>query len=311
MMLHRATINRRKGFTLAMVTSLMWAILPITLKSVLQRLDPITMTWYRFILAAVFFGIGQAFTRQSSFRVPAGRHLLLWLAAILGLIANHTIYVLGLSYLQPVAATVFIQLAPVFLLAGGLIVFREPFSRIQWLGLGVLLLGMALFFYPELSQIRSMTRQFMTGAALIILAALCWTLYALAQKQLLVSYTSRQIVAVIYISGAVLLYWGARPAAIMSLDGPRIGLVLFAGFNTVVAYGCFSEALDHWDASRVSAVLAVIPVMTLLLMLVAQQRFPGYVEPENLTWGKFAGAVIVVVGSMVCALARRRDQKSQ
>ena len=49
--------NSAKGLTLAMVTAIMWGILPLALKSVLLLMDAYTITWYRFLFAAFFVGI--------------------------------------------------------------------------------------------------------------------------------------------------------------------------------------------------------------------------------------------------------------
>ncbi|MCD4655717.1 DMT family transporter [bacterium] len=305
MSLHQAKINRSKGLTLALITTIMWAILPIIIKTVLRDLDPITTTWYRFCMAGGVLTIIICI-RQNFPALPKSRGvLILWITACLGLVANHTVYVAGLNFLQPVAATIFIQLAPVFLLAGSLIIFREPFSRRQWGGFLVLLAGIGLFFLPELKSLASLTREFILGAVLIATAALTWAIYALSQKQLLNHYSSQQIMTVIYITGTILLFPWARPEGAFELDSARMALLIFAGINTLVAYGCFSEALDIWDASRVSAVIATIPVFTVIFMLIAQFLFPEFVDPEPLTATKLTGACVVVAGSMICALAKR------
>ncbi|HPQ39249.1 MAG TPA: DMT family transporter [bacterium] len=309
--LHQAVIDRRKGFTLAIFTSLMWAILPIALKSILKILDPVTTTWYRFSLAAFL----QILIILRHRRFPTGifkRNVRwLWFGAVSGLVANHTLFVLGLDFLQPVATTVFIQMAPMFLLAGGLIIFREPFSRNQWIGLLVLIGGMMVFFVPEIRSITQVDRRFFAGAGFIMLAALSWAIYAICQKQLLVHYSSQQVIVVVFLGGTLFLLPCSTPLNILNLDPVRIGLVIFAGFNTILAYGAFSEALNHWDASRVSAVLTTIPVQSVILMLAAQSFFPVYIEPELLTPGKFIGAVIVVTGSMICSLARRSHRSKE
>ena len=46
--------NSAKGLTLAMITAIMWGILPLALKSVLLLMDAYTITWYRFVFAAFF-----------------------------------------------------------------------------------------------------------------------------------------------------------------------------------------------------------------------------------------------------------------
>lgn len=303
--LHRAVINRRKGFTLALITSLLWGALPIALKSILKSLDPVTTIWYRFSLAAILQTMIICHKRRFPTGIFKPRVRWLWFGAVIGLVANHTLFVLGLNYLQPVATTIFIQLAPIFLLAGSLFIFKEPFSRQQWTGLSVLVAGMIMFFIPELRESAALTGEFFAGAGLIMLAAMGWAVYALCQKQLLVYYSSQQVITVVFLAGILLLLPGARPLMLMHLDAVRIGLVLFAGLNTIIAYGAFSEALNHWDASRVGAVLTIIPVLSVVLMLAAQTLFPVYIDPELLTPVKFIGAGIVVAGSMICSLSKR------
>ncbi|MGY2498698.1 EamA family transporter, partial [Klebsiella pneumoniae] len=39
------------GLLLALITSVLWGILPIKLKEVLQVMDPVTVTWYRLAVA--------------------------------------------------------------------------------------------------------------------------------------------------------------------------------------------------------------------------------------------------------------------
>lgn len=286
----------------------MWGTLPIALKIILPRLDPVTLTWYRFSLAAVVLN-GFLLIRRNWPARPRARQIWgLWVAACLGLAGNHTLYVTGLDFLEPTAATVIIQLGPVFLLLGGLLVFRERFSIIQWAGFGILITGMLIFFNHEIRSFSQLENGFIIGVILIVLASVSWVIYALAQKQLLIHYSPQQVVAVIYLSGTMLLLAGAHPLRICQLDGIRFAMVIFCGVNTIIAYGCFSEALQNWAASRVGAVLSIIPVLTLVLMQVAHLVIPDLVAAESFTIAKTIGAGIVVAGSMLCALGKRNSR---
>ena len=77
-----------------------------------------------------------------------------------------------------------------------------------------------------------------------------------------------------------------------------------------MAYGAFAEALDHWEASRVSAVLAITPMLTLAWMAVLDP-LSAHIIPEPLNALSLAGAALVVAGSMLMSLARRRAPRSQ
>ncbi|HBD19348.1 MAG TPA: EamA family transporter, partial [Arenimonas sp.] len=52
MSLHQASGRWKFGLVLALVTAGCWATLPVALKLTLEQLDPITLTWFRFLLAA-------------------------------------------------------------------------------------------------------------------------------------------------------------------------------------------------------------------------------------------------------------------
>ena len=50
--LHQASGRWQLGLGLTLATALFWATLPIALKVALEILDPITLTWFRFVVAA-------------------------------------------------------------------------------------------------------------------------------------------------------------------------------------------------------------------------------------------------------------------
>ena len=72
------------------------------------------------------------------------------------------------------------------------------------------------------------------------------------------------------------------------------GLVLLACcLNTLVAYGAFAEALAHWEASRVSATLSITPLVTFVAVALAAVWWPDHVQPEQINWLAYGGAVEV------------------
>ncbi len=109
----------------------------------------------------------------------------LLLAATLGLAANYIGFLLGLDHTSPANAQVLIQLGPLLLALGGLVVFRERFAPAQWLGFTVLVVGLGAFFASQLAAIGRESDRYLVGVAWIGFAALTWAIYGLAQKQLL------------------------------------------------------------------------------------------------------------------------------
>jgi len=307
MRLHQSSGRWRLGLSLALVTVCLWGVLPIALKVVLQAVDVYTVTWFRFLvsfwLLAIYLGLKG---ELSAGRRKLGKARLDLLAiATLFLAANYLFYLKGLQDTSPNNAQVIIQLAPVMMGIGGLIVFKERYTLQQWGALGTLLLGMLLFFQEQLQHLVNAPAQFLWGSVYIVIAAAVWAVYALAQKQLLQQVPSSVIMLVIYGGGALLFAPFTSPETLQTLTPLQWGMLLFSAFNTFIAYGAFAEALDHWEASKVSAVLSTTPIVTLSSVFLVSLLFPTLIPPEPMTLVAVTGAFFVVVGSLGIALGRK------
>ena len=307
MALHQPTGRRRLGFALASTTMLLWGVLPHALKLALRSLDPATITWFRFGVASLALGVWLAWRGSLPRFGGLGRTGWALLAvAVLGLAANFLAFLVGLDLTTPANAQVLIQLAPMLLGLGSLVVFQERYERLQWLGLAVLVLGLLVFFASQLRALVADLDRYLLGSAMMVLAAVTWAAYGLAQKQLLRALPSQALMLCIYAGCFLCFSLAARPGALPGLSAFDLGVLLFCAANTLVAYGAFAAALDHWEASRVSAVLALTPLATLGFTLLGSALVPELVRAETVSASSVAGAAAVVAGSLLVTLGARR-----
>jgi drug/metabolite transporter (DMT)-like permease len=89
------------------------------------------------------------------------------------------------------------------------------------------------------------------------------------------------------------------------MDRLGLGMLLFCSLNTVIAYGTFAEALVHWDASRVAAVLALTPLATIASAAVAGALWPSLAVTARISGAGFVGVGMVVAGALLTALGGR------
>jgi drug/metabolite transporter (DMT)-like permease len=306
MALHQASGRWRLGLALALTTAACWATLPVALKFTLEALDVYTLTWFRFLVAFACLGGWLAWRGGfGAFRGLRGSHWGLLALAALMLIGNYVGYLAGLDLTTPATAQLLIQLAPLLMAVGGIVVFRERFRLGQWFGLALLALGLWLFFRDQLAA-QGGGRDFVRGCAIIVLAALVWAIYALAQKQLLQRLSSAAILLFVYALASVALLPLSRPATLATLDAAHWVALGYCALNTLAAYGAFAEALAHWEASRVSVVLALTPLLTLLTVSIVHALAPTVVAPERIGWIGLGGAALVVVGSALTSLLGNR-----
>jgi drug/metabolite transporter (DMT)-like permease len=192
---------------------------------------------------------------------------------------------------------------------GGILVFGERYERLQWLGLGVLVAGLLVFFSSQLRAATAGADRYLLGSGILGVAAVTWAGYGLAQKQLLHSLPSQPLMLLIYVGCFLCFSVGAQPAALRGLDAADLGVLLYCAANTLVAYGAFAAALNHWEASRVSAVLALTPLVTLGCSVLAEALWPAVFHAESISWTSVAGAAAVVAGSLLITLGSRRFRK--
>lgn len=109
---------------------------------------------------------------------------------------------------------------------------------------------------------------------------------------------------IIYGGCALLFTPLARVKSLFILDNFHLGMLVFCALNTLVAYDAFAESLEHWEASRVSAVLALAPIVTLISVVVVSVIAPYLTPQENFTFIAILGAGSVVTGSVAIALTK-------
>lgn len=312
MALHQASGRWKLGLLLALITAACWATLPVALKITLEVLDPYTLTWFRFVIAAgVMLAWLAARKGLGGFAaLSAKRWSLLTLGALL-LIGNYIFYLLGVQRTTPGNAQLIIQLAPLLMALGGIFVFREPYRFGQWLGLAIIAAGLGLFFRDQSLHALHGSRQYAFGSGLVVFAAVVWAAYALIQKQLLTGLSSPAILLFIYLVASVVLLPLAHPARLLALDTRYWLLLGYCALNTLVAYGAFAEALAHWQASRVSTILAMTPLLSLGVIALVHWFSPASIAPEQVSALGYLGAVLVVAGSaMSSLLGTRREVKA-
>lgn len=312
-LVHTATGNWKLGLALSLITTVMWGLLPISMKLLLNEMDVYTVTWYRFASSALIVGIYLAFKgRLPSLKPLRGGYAWLMLIAIVGICGNYLLYLIGLKLTSPSIAQVVIQLAPLLVILGGIVLFREKMNRTQTTGVAVVIAGLLVFFNERLPQLFIDEGTNGVGVMIIIVAAIVWAAYALAQKQLLKVYSSPAIMLMLYSLATLIFFAPSQITSISSLSGLGWAMLIFCSANTLIAYGCFAEALQQWQASRVSSVLAMAPLITLFTIKLLGWLRPEIALDDHIDAMALLGALMVVLGSTACATGgiRRKSTSS-
>jgi drug/metabolite transporter (DMT)-like permease len=296
------------GLFLTMFAAVMWGMLPTLLKIIVADVDALAVTWYRLALAfAILFVFLAARKKLPNLRQLDRKYFLLLLITCLGLCVNYITYILGIEIIGPGPTQVVLQINVVLIILGGVFIFGESFNRVQAAGLLAIIAGLAMFFHSRLVELFSSFSEYSYGVLFILLSAISLATYVLAQKQLLVKFSSLQISMVIFGAGALIFYPLTTDAVVQvfRLGWSSIALLIFCVVVTLGAFGSFAEALQHWETTKITAVLSTGPLIALAFAELTVFLFPGIFENDPISILSMAGAIVLVVGSYL--VARKAD----
>lgn len=299
------------GFSFALLAVIMWGTLPIALQPILKEMNAQTIVWYRFVVAmfGVFFLLLfakklpklTAFTRKYRWLVLLG---------VVGLSCNFFLFNVALRYIPATASQVLSPLSSFAMLLCGVLIFKEHIGLHQKIGFGIVVIGLLLFFSNRFADFAQMN-SFAFGILCGTVASLIWLCYGIAQKMMLEKFSSLQILLVIYMGCSIVFTPFANFEQTADLSPLALGSLVYCCLNTIIAYGSYAEALNRWEVSKVSVMMAQIPILTMIFSEIAFALFPHYFADPALPALSIFGAILVVSGALLSAVGHKLFYRNQ
>jgi drug/metabolite transporter (DMT)-like permease len=300
--------DQSKGILYACITALMWGVLAIALKLMLNDLDPASVVFVRFSIAFVFLFTFHLIKNPASLRIFRHPPLLLPVAAIF-LAYNYYGFIVGLKYTSPASSQVFIQIGPVCFALGGILLFHERITLRQFFGFLLLILGFGLYYYEQVHGHSVKGKFFTNGILWLLSGGVSWSIFALIQKKLIKNYKASDLNLFIYGFCALLFLPFFNFHAIEGLTIPAWSNLIFLGLNTLIAYNCFALAIHYADANKISVIVTLNPVLTFIIMYFLGVMQVSWIAAEHFTLLNLSGAFIALVGALMVVLLPERKIK--
>lgn len=292
------------GFLFALITAMAWGSLPVALKQVLSSMSVQTIVWYRFITASLVLFILLGYKNKLPQIAKLGYYAWLVVVGVIGLAGNFFLFNSSLNYIEPSVAQIFIHVSSFGMLICGIFVFKEKLGMHQKIGLVLLLIGLGLFFNDRLDIFTGLNA-YSTGVLISISASLVWVAYGMAQKLMLRKFSSQQILLMIYLGCALVFTPFAEFSQVENLTPFVLGCFIYCCLNTLFGYGAYAEALNRWDVSKVSVVITLVPLFTILFAHIAHYIDPTDFTAPELNTISYIGAFIVVCGAILSAIGHK------
>jgi len=300
--------DNRNGALYAVLTASMWGFMAIVLKVITSELSPVTVVWFRFAIAFVVLGTWTLIFRRSDFRIFLRPPFLLILTALF-LALNYLGFIAGIKYVSPSSSQVFIQIAPVSFALSGIIIFREHVNWRHILGFIFVLTGIGLFYSEQLRELTATGEHFTRGMLLVLGGGLSWAVFATLQKSLLTRISPNQLNLFIYGACGLALAPLVKFVQLQGMPAAHWYLLIYLGLNTVVAYGSLAMAIKLTEATRVSVIITLNPIITFVTMAILTKMEVSWMDPETFSLLSLFGALMVLGGAIMVIYAGWRNSR--
>lgn len=274
------------------------------LKVLGEVLDPYEMTWFRYAPFPIVYGAWILWKRRDAVRaIPGADWVAMAILGAVGVIGYHFPLNWGLhdagDGVSVTAATgaILIATTPLWTLLISVVTRKETLRPLALAGSLVAFCGVALVvFFGRGEAEFSVARK----ALVVLIAPLCWALYSVYTKPLVLRHGGLLTTGLTLSLGALTLLplglrWGIEPLA--ALEARHWAWLAFLAFlSTILGYAMWNNALKHRSASQVAVYVYFNPVVAAAV---------GYLFlGEHLTGWFVAGASLVLGGVILVNQSR-------
>lgn len=302
--------QRLKGVLFASITAITWGFLVIALKKSTTIMDPLTIVWFRFLVAFLILFVYYLFKKPSYLKILRNPPIYLVIAS-LGLGINYIAFLYGIKLTTASSAQVIIQIGPIFLGFVGLVFFKEKISLRQGIGFLIAGIGLFIFYRDNINKLVGDADMYKMGVLWVVVAAMAWVVYATFQKQLVKTYPAQQMNLFIFGLPVLLFLPFIKPSSLLELDFTNWMLMIYLGVNTLIAYGFLALAFKYLEANKISVIITMVPIITFILIGLLTYFEVSWIEPEELTIRGIFAALLVVVGAVTAVAFAKPTKKKE
>lgn len=286
---------------LLVATTLAWGSAFTGVKVLVRVMDPVDLAILRFLMSGVgYVGLLYWLKRRGTRWTPVRRRHVRWafVAGAFGVVAYHVSFNVGEDWLTQTASEDVAATLTAFLIATNSIftlmlvpfVTRESLGSRRVGGILVSLVGIGVLVLWGRGVL--VDRASLTGMLIVLIAPLAWAVYSVFTKRVFKGVDPLQWTSMAMLAGTLLLFPFAGTGLVaqtMSLEPVHwLWLLLLSMGATFGGYLAWGYALNHWDASRASTFVYLVPLFGMSIATL--------VEHERITWQLLAGGALVLAG---------------
>ncbi|MBC7189693.1 DMT family transporter [Candidatus Aerophobetes bacterium] len=285
----------KKALIALIITVLIWGSSFTAIKILLEEIRPLGLSFLRSGVAAagliLLLGFNEGFMKIK--RALKEKFLHFVLLGTTGVALFNLFQNTGIEYTSSGIASVLLATNPLFVLTLSTVFLQEKINRKKITGMVLGFVGIVITIFGGKNIMVFFLSSSFIGNVLVLLSALCWSLYVVISKKVLRQYSPLLLTTFAFVFGSLLLLvlclFSHDFSRIINLSSTSLLLVIYLGFiSSGLAYLFWNYALNRMEASKASVFLFLIPVVAIILGKV--------ILAEKITFSLVVGTCLVLSG---------------
>lgn len=268
--------NHYLSYLFVLLPVFLWGISFISTKVVLREMPPVSIAFFRQLIALLPL-IGWALTTRTSFRIKPLDLLLLAGSCFFGIVLYFVFENNGLKYTTASSASMIVAAVPVFTLISETLFFKIKATLRMVFCIAVSIVG--VYFVISINGRLDFSSKTFLGNLLMIGAMASWVIYTIMSRSLGSKYSSLVITmyqtalsSVLFIPFILPEISRWRPVSTVAL----LNLIYLGVFCSAISYFSFLYAMKKLGNTVSSAFLNLIPVVSVAsgFLILDERLFP-------------------------------------
>jgi len=266
-------LKRVFGFLSIFGVVVFWGISFVSIKIVLEVMDPILLGFFRYVLA-VLFVLTLVIVKRVSLRIEKKDWIIFVMAGLFGIFLYSSLENSALVMISPQSASILTSTVPLSILIANTLVYRE---RVQLRYFFYVLLSMVGVYFVMSADLKGgSSSSEIFGYVMMIGAVLSWTVYVILTKKVVLKYqtlqvTTLQSIMALLIFLPTLLFRPFPEFASFSIN--HWGHLVFLGVVcSGVSYYLYIHSVNVLGVTTPNIFLNFIPLVTVITNFIIFQE---------------------------------------
>lgn len=279
---------------LLVLATLFWAGNYLVGEVALQGTDPVSLTWLRWVIAALPLVMLAQVVERPDWRRVLRRWPTLLLLGLVGAVGYPLLLYTALQHTSAVNASLINAINPAAIVLAAAVLTRVRPGGRAWIGIALGLLGVLLVLTGgDLARLVSLT--FNTGDLLMLAAVAAWTAYTLAGRRLGLPVLTATAIQVVLSTLALTPVVVAGGLAVPPDRTTWWAVLFIAVFPSLGSYLCWNLAVPRVSAGTAGASMNLVTVFVVVIAAILGQ-------PPTLV--QLVGGLLVIGGVLLTAARR-------